>query len=135
MKKILNFLATDGAFVFEEHDCRLVDSEYIPAFGGTGSITLRNEFIALRFCLDRDRLTMEVKAANDVSPYSWFSLDIIRQVLTGEIVPTTTLTSDNVVFIRSNFLKIQDLFKQGCRFDTEKRCREFEAQRSKRLFG
>ncbi len=40
MKRILNYLATAGSFLYEEHEFVIFDSEYIDSFGGTGFVTL-----------------------------------------------------------------------------------------------
>lgn len=135
MTKILLFLATDGAFTFEECNCHIIASKYVHAFGGTGSVTLQNDVLELNFWLDRDRLFMDVRAINDKSQYSWISFDILKEVLTGEVASIAEMNEENTAFVKANFPKIQELFRMENRRNTEARCRELKKQRAKRLFG
>ncbi|WP_013627139.1 hypothetical protein [Rubinisphaera brasiliensis] len=135
MRKILQFLAIEGAFLYEKFDCRIVDSEYVASFGGTGSVTLTNDIIVLKFWLDRDRLFMDVRAASSQSKNAWFSLDIIKQLLTGEVTDKARMDDENVEFLQERFGKIQDCFTEQKLAITESACKKLESQRSKRLFG
>ena len=135
MRRILQFLATDGAFLYEEKECHIVDSEYVATFGGTGSVILRNDVVELKFWLERDRLFMDVRAVSSQSNNSWFSMDIVRQLLTGEVTDKAKLDPENVEFLKEHFERIQDCFTKSKLPATESACRKFENQRSKRLFG
>jgi hypothetical protein len=135
VKKVVEFLATDGAFLYEEHGCRIVDSEFIATFGGTGSITLCNDVIELRLWLERDRLFMDVRALGRKSQRSWHSLGIVRQLLTGKIGGEVLWDRANVDFLREHFDMLMDRFSKSNLDETESKCRELERQRAKRLFG
>lgn len=135
MRKILQFLATDGAFLYEEFDCRIVDSEYVASFGGTGSVKLTNDIVELKFWLDRDRLFMDFRGTSSQSKNSWFSMDIIRQLLTGEVTDKALMDHENVKFLQEHFERIQDCFTTQKLATTESTCTKLESQRSKRLFG
>ena len=135
MKKILNFLAVDGAFLYEDCSCRIADSEFIPTFGGTGSITLRNDFLELKLWLDRDILFMDVRGVSSTDPASWFSVDILRQMLTGQVTDKAAMDHDNLSFLRARFADLQTRFDEKNLSATEESCRKLEIERSKRLFG
>lgn len=135
MQKILEFLAKDGAFLYIKHDCRIVDSEYVATFGGTGSVTLRNDIIEVRFELERDRLFMHMRAAGRRSLRPWFSMDILRQLLTGTAADKEIMNHKNVAFLRKNFDGLQRLFSKPNLEATESAGKELQRQRAKRLFG
>ena len=135
MRRILQFWATDGAFLYEEKECHIVDSEYVATFGGTGSVTLRNDVLELKFWLDRDRLFMDVRAVSSQSKNSWFSMDIVRQLLTGEVTDKAQMDHGNAEFLKQHFGWIQGCFVESKLPATESTCRMLENQRSKRLFG
>jgi len=135
MRNILKILATDGAFLYEEHHCRIVDSEYIATFGGTGSVTLRNDVVEVKFWLDRDRLFMDLRAIDRKSPESWFSIDILKQLITGEISDKAEMDQENVDFLRAKFAELQTRFASPNVPSTEEACTKMEDQRARRLFG
>lgn len=135
MRQILEFLATEGAFLYEEWGCRVVNSEYVPTFGGTGSVTLTNDIVELNFWLERDRLFMDLRGVASQSKNAWFSTDIIRQFLTGEVMDRARMDHGNVDFLRTNFERIQDCFTKSQLATTELACKNLERQRAKRLFG
>ena len=135
MRKILNFLATDGTFLYEEHHCRIVDSEYIATFGGTGSVTLRDDVVEVRFWLDRDRLFMDLRAINRNSPQAWYSIDILKQLISGEISDKAEMDQENIDFLKAKFPELHTRFASQNVTTTEEACTKMEEQRAKRLFG
>lgn len=134
MKKILCFLAKDGSFLYEKEGFRIVDSAYIPTFGGTGFVILSDGVIDLRLELDRDRLLLDVRACRRASRNSWFGLDVVRQLLTGQ-TGSALLDRDNVAFLRAHLAELRLRFAEGSLVATEAALRQLEKQRSKRLFG
>jgi hypothetical protein len=135
MRKILMFLATDGAFLYENHHCSIVASEYVSTFGGTGSVTLCNDVVELKFWLDRDRLCMQLRASDSKSAKSWFSIDILRQLVTDQIIGTSEMDEENLDFLRAKFSDLQALFDSSNVSATEAACRKLKQQRTKRMFG
>jgi hypothetical protein len=135
MKRILEFLSREGAFLYESLDFSLCASEYSPLFGGTGSVILKNDFIEIKLWLDRDKLFADLRALGEKGKYSWISLGIIRELLESRIPDSTTLDVDNSNFLRSQFPRILKLFDRESVLATKSRCIELEKQRSKRIFG
>ncbi len=151
MKAILNYLATDGYFLFSEGKCRIVDSTYCPGFGGTGTITLQNELLRLIFQQERDNLLLDfqsVKHKLGLSKGS-FSFGLIRQLITGEIdkefQPVIIDPHGNWMrlesykggsdFLQHHFQTIQSLFDNFDLVSTEAALKTLEKKRVKRLFG
>lgn len=134
MKQILMFLACDGAFLYEEHGFRIVDSEYISAFGGPGSVVLSNDTLEIRLYLDRDRQSVDFRGKRRKSFQAWFAIDVVRQLVTGEI-DKGLLDAENIAFLRQNVVKLQQLFGKASLAATEKALRKLEKERSRRLFG
>lgn len=134
MKKILEFLAGDGAFFYEEEGFRIVDSEYIPTFGGTGSLVLSNGAVDLRLHLDRDRLMLDFRATSHKSRLAWFSLDVVRQLLTGE-PDKGFLEGENISFVKRHIKEVMMRLDKASLASTEAALRQLEKDRAKRLFG
>ena len=134
MRRILEFLAKEGSFLYEDAGFSIVASEYLPSFGGTGSVTLSDTVIELRLHLDRDRLMLDFRGSSRKSPQEWFSVDVVRQLLTAE-TDMGFLDAGNVEFLRSRIVELRQRFSQSQLVSTEAALRQLEKQRSKRLFG
>lgn len=127
MKKILRFLTSDGSFLYEEERFRIVDSAYVPNFGGTGHVILSDGVIDLRLELDRDRLLLDVRACRRASRNSWFGLDVVRQLLIGQTA-STLLDRDNVAFLRAHLAELRRRFAKELLVATEAALRQLEKQ-------
>lgn len=132
MKRILAFLASDGAFLYEDYGCSIVQSEYVDSFGGTGSVTLCSDPIELRLWLERDRLFLDVRG---IGRSQWFSMDIIYELLTGEVSKTGEMNELNTECLRDHFDELRNKFVPAEVELTEKQCGKLERKRAKELFG
>jgi hypothetical protein len=135
MRRILQFLAADGSFLYEQHGFRIIDSKYSNEFGGTGSVTLSNDIVEVRLWLERHLLFMDMRAAGRRSARPWFSTDILRQMLMGQINDKSVMDEENVDFLRANSSEQQARFDRDHVSATEAACKELKNQRAKRLFG
>jgi hypothetical protein len=135
MRQILSFLATEGSFLYETYRFHIIDSVFVPSFGGTGSVTLRNEVLELKFWLERDRLFMDLRSVNSTSSNAWFSTDILKQLLCGEICDKSLMDQANVAFLKENLPELQSRFAVSKAAATEATCHDLEKRRTKRLFG
>jgi hypothetical protein len=133
VKRILAVLAQEGAPLYERLGFRIVDSEFIPTFGGTGSVTLCKDVVKLRLWLDRDRLFIDLGDARDRGKLSWYSLDIVSELLLG--TNGNTSGDDDLSFVIQNFAAIQERFSPAKSEETKAACELLETARSKRLFG
>ena len=132
MKRILNYLATAGSFLYEENGCVISDSEYVESFGGTGSVTLRNDSIELKFWLERDRLFMDIRG---VARKKWCSMDILTELFTGQSSETAEMNQYNSQFLKERFAGILNRFSCSEIELTESECDRLEKKRAKEMFG
>lgn len=132
MKRILNYLATNGAFLYEDDGCIITHSEYIDSFGGTGSVTLCGDSIQLRLWLERDRLFLDVRG---IDRAKWFSMDIITELLSGRVPETGEMNEQNTTLLREQFAQIEQRFSPTEIELTEKECCRLEKKRAKEMFG
>ena len=130
MRKILTYLATDGAFLYAELGAVIVNSEYIEMFGGMGSITLRSDPIDIKLDLDRDIIFPDVRA---VGRKEWFSFDLISELLTGVVSNSADMES-NEQFFRENFSHLKSKFSALEVDATERHCNKLKQNRLNRRF-
>jgi hypothetical protein len=134
VKKILEYLADGGSFLYEKFGCRISDSKYDGAFGGTGSVTLKNDVVEIRLWLDRDLLMVDMRGLSRRRAESWYSIDIVKELLIGQAQETAVLNDENAVFFRTHFSDILKCFSSAHLASTESKCNELEKRRSERLF-
>ncbi len=132
MKRILNYLATAGSFLYEEYGCVISDSEYVDSFGGTGSVTLVNDNIELKFWLDRDRIFIDIRG---VARKKWYSMDILVALFTGQLPETAEMNECNTKFLNEHFSGIQNKFSSSEIEPTEYECDRLKKKRTKEMFG
>lgn len=132
MKRILAFLASDGAFLYEDYGCVIVQSEYVDSFGGTGSVTLRTDPIELRLWLERDRLFLDVRG---IGRSKWFSMDIIYELLTGRASETGEMNNLNTECLRDHFDELRNRFVPAEVDVTEKHCGKLEKNALRSCLG
>jgi hypothetical protein len=135
MDEILQFLLIHASFLYKEFGFRFVDSRVSSSFGGDAWLVLANETIRFRLVRDRGQLFGDFQEATSNSNAEWFSIDIVRQHLTGESQLFSELDSNNADFLRNRLSDIQQLFKQEVLSDTKKSLHKLEAKRAKQLFG
>lgn len=113
---------------------RFTDSRCDKTFGGNAYIILSNETIEVRFVRDREQLFLDFRATGHRRTRSWYSMDVVRQLLTGEI-GRSEMDEENATFLKSRFPEIQERFAKPRIAETEANLKAFEAARAKRLFG
>jgi len=91
--------------------------------------------IRLLFELDRGYLNLEFQSVRDPDPRSRHSLDMVRQVLTGEFRDCDTLDEENLAFLRSRLNDIVSVLSPARYEATLARLTECEEARADRLFG
>lgn len=83
MVQILLYLATHCAFLFRPGSFRFVDSRVDESFGGDAMVVLVSSTTRLRFTRDRAQLLMTFQPITG-KPAEWFSLGLLRGLLTGD---------------------------------------------------
>jgi len=135
MDEILEFLLKHGSFLYKEKGCKFVDSRCSNSFGGDALLVLASDKIRFRLVRDRSQLFADFQEVDPLSDDEWFSIDIVRKHLTGELEYQSEMTPENAKFVRENFEEIESLFDPTCLTVTRKQLHKLEAERAKKLFG
>lgn len=78
---------------------------------------------------------MDLRAAGRKSQQSWFSTDILKQLISGGISDKAEMDQDSIAFLKANITELQSRFAQSNAKETKAVCRDLEKQRSQRLFS
>ncbi len=132
MNELLTYLVSRLSFLYNEYDARFVDSR---VRGPDAMLVLETGNLRLRLVRDRSQLFVDFQSAENPREDYWFSFDMIRQLLTDEIVDSAEMDDEKAEFIYDHFSTIADAFSASKRNETEKKLRVYEHARAKRLFG
>ena len=132
MNELLTYLVTRLSFLYNDYGARFVDSQ---VQGPHAVIVLEAGPLRLRLVRDRDQIFVDFQSAENSSEDEWFSFDVIRQLLTGEVVDSAQMDDDKARFIQDHFQEIVETFQPTRRNETERTLHEYERARAKRLFG
>jgi len=132
MNELLTYLVTRLSFLYNDYGARFVDSQ---VSGPHALLVLQAGELRLRLVRDRSQLFVDFQGREKPSDDDWFSFDIIRQLLTGDIADSAEMDDEKVQFIHDNFSVIVDAFSPGKREETEKKLHKYEHERAERLFG
>jgi len=97
-------------------------------------LVLEHEDLRLKFVRDRGQIFLDFQPTSKKSKRDWFSIDIVKQLVTGKIEPSAELDSEKAEFLKNNLDKIEQLFSTANMESTIKNLRELERARAKRLF-
>jgi hypothetical protein len=130
MTAILEFLVAHLAFLYAPGRYRFVDSGSVESFGNA-YLDLESDAMRLRMIRDRSQLFLDFAPldGND-----WFSLDVVRRLLTGERQESSELSPDYAAFLEREIGEIERRFRDE-RDETVRALKELERVRAKELFG
>lgn len=131
MKRILQLLASDCAFLYESCGMKIIDSEYLDEFGGNGSVVLADTVMQFRIWLDRNSLFLDIRKA--LGKHKWWSFDLVRQCITRKPDDDCKLNGKNIEFIRVQFDALRQLFADKQYDITKSLCEQYRHDRSLRL--
>lgn len=135
MAQILLFLAKHCAFLFQPRSFRFVDSRVDESFGGDAMVVLESPATRLRFTWDRSQLLMTLQPKSG-KPTEWFSLGLLRGVLTGDRGGSEVLNEAWAIFLQASLKELDDQFSDPRRTDAfVKKLRIQGKLRAKELFG
>ncbi len=136
LKDLLSFIASQCTFLFLDNRFRLVDS-YVEAssFDGNCAVFLQSASIRMQFIRDRCQNSLDFWAASDEHEGEWYSIDIVRQAITGEKACTGLMDAENTRFLRQNIDAVEKLFAADALPTTIPRLKRLEVLRANRLFG
>jgi len=135
MVQILLYLATHCAFLFRPGGFRFVDSRVDESFGGDAMVVLESSTTRLRFTRDRAQLLMTFQPITG-KPMDWFSLGLLRGVLTGDRGGSEVLDEGWADFLRSSLGELEARFSEPERADDLIKALKTQGKlRAKQLFG
>ncbi|TFG03277.1 MAG: hypothetical protein EU542_02875 [Promethearchaeota archaeon] len=132
MEEILRFIEKHCFFLYSSHTFQIVESDSSESFGNA-LVILEDEDLRLQFVKDRDQLFLDFQPTNYKK--EWFSIDIVKQLVSGDIEPSSEIDSEKAEFLKFHLDKIKELFSPTKFKNTLKKLKELERARAKRLFG
>ncbi len=132
MNQLLELLIAHFSFLYDEYECRFVDSQ---VYGPNAVLVLESEHLRLRFVRDRGQIFADFQHKRRKLSNRWYSFGVVRQLITGDVGGSEEIDSEKAGYIRENFLKIKDAFSPERLAGTERDLTNFEHERGERLFG
>lgn len=137
MDEILKFLLTRYSFLYNKYKFKFIDSEVSESFGNA-YLTLTSGGINICFVRDKGQIFLEFQSKfvkNPKSPYSWYSIDLIKQLITHETECSSLMDENNAKFLENNIETIFKLFSTSRLKETLKELNKLAKIRSEKLFG
>jgi hypothetical protein len=78
---------------------------------------------------------MDFQGLEETRDGKWFSLDVVRHLITGERQETAELVAEQIEFLQELFSQIEERFTGSRYADTAARLKELERVRAKELFS
>lgn len=133
MEDILRYLMKNCSFLYSPNQFRFVDSGSSESFGNA-FLVLEHDDLRLQFVKDRGQIFLDFQPKSKKNKSNWFSIDIVKQLITGKIEPSAEMDSEKAEFLKTNLDKIEKLFSTANMENTIKKLRQLERERAKRLF-
>ena len=135
MDEILEFLIKYCSEAYKKYVFKFTDSEVSSSFGGNAYIMLENDDLKLRFINDRGQLMLDFYSKFDKKRDNWYSIDLIRQLISGENKYYALLDENNGKFIQNNLREILVIFKKDAVEQTIAKLNLLRKKRAKEIFG
>jgi len=135
MDEILRFLLSNLNFIYNDYGFKFIDSMSSKSFGGDGYITLQSDQMEIRILSDRNQMFLDFRSLKFDKKNDWHSIDVIRQLITGNVFDNAVLDEKTASDIKDNFSDICGLFASSEVNETVSKLKKLEFERSKRLFG
>ena len=132
MTKLLQFIITHFAYLYEELGCRFADSQ---VHGPNAVLVFEVDEVRLRLVRDRSQTFVDFQNKCRGSKNRWFSFGVVRQLLTGHVGGSEELDAEKAKYIYEHFDEIKNIFANANASETEKALKKLERERGKRLFG
>lgn len=133
MEEFRQLIKKKCAFLFSANQFQIIDSSSSESFGNAFLILERGD-LRLQFIKDRDQIFLDFQPSSRKGKLNWYSIDIVKQMITGEIETSAEIISRNIEFLKNNLDKIEQLFSKTYVEDTIKKLKKLERERAKRLF-
>lgn len=137
MDEILQFLITHCSFLYREYGLKFVDSEASGAFGGNAYLVLASDDLYVRMIRDRGQFLLDFQSRLKLKrkPRWWYTVDLVRQLVTREEGYSSTLDHQNVEFLRRHFPEILERFSPSRYEETRAELEKLAKVRSERVSG
>ena len=136
MDEILEFLLKHASFLYRDHKFRFADSAISDSFGDAVLVMESPDF-NLRFCRDRGRLHLEFQSnalpRDDAD--SWYSIELVRYVITKEDQFRGILDQDNAMFLQAHYNDIRNMFSEKQIYETVDKLKHAKHIRAKHIFA
>jgi hypothetical protein len=133
MEEILQYLKKHCSFLYSPYKFQIVESQSSESFGNA-LVILEDEDLSLQFVKDRDQLFLDFQPTSKKHKKEWFSIDIVKQLITGNIEPSAEMDSEKIEFLKTHLDEIKRLFARNILENTIRKLKELERARAKRLF-
>jgi len=136
MDDILEFLLKHASFLYREHKFRFADSAVSDSFGDA-MLLMESPDFNLRFCRDRGRLHLEFQsnAMSRDDADSWYSIELVRYVITKEDQFHGILDQDGAMFLQAHYKDIREIFSEEQMPETAGKLKRAKRVRAKRIFA
>ena len=133
MEEFIQYVKKHFSFLFSPYQFRIIESQSSESFGNA-LVILEYEDLLLKIVKDRDQIFLDFQPASNKSKLNWFSIDIVKQMITGKIEQTAEMNPRNIEFLKDNLDQIKQLFSKENTLDTIKVLKKLERELAKRLF-
>jgi len=133
MEEILRYLMKHCSFLYSPNKFRFVDSDSSDSFGNA-LLVLEHQDLRLQFIRDRGQLFLDFQPRSINNKREWFSIDNVKQLVTGKIEPSAEMDSEKAEFLKIHLDEIEQLFSTTNVQSTIKKLKVLERERAKRLF-
>jgi hypothetical protein len=86
-------------------------------------VTVASDALRLRFVRDRGQLMLDLQGPGPADAKDWYSVDLLRRLLTGQRQESAVLDATCAAFLREHLAEIESLFSTD-RADTRSRLKE-----------
>lgn len=135
MTEILRYVIEYCPFVYEAGRYRFVDSKVPPSFGRDAFLVLASDRLRLRFVRDRAQLFLDLQGAKQANKDEWYSIDLIRRLITEDRLASAELDGAYAAFLRAHLEEVEGLFSEERLPETRRSLQQLARQRARDLFG
>ena len=133
MEEFIQYVKKHFSYLFSPYSFRIIESQSSESFGNA-LIILEYEDLLLKIVKDRDQIFLDFQPASKKGKLNWFSIDIVKQMITGKIEPSAEMNPKNTEFLKNNLDKITQIFSKESTPNTIQELKKLERERAKRLF-
>lgn len=135
MNEILTYMLRYCSFLWVEGGYRFADSNTTSSFGNA-YVVVSSPTLRMRFVRDRGQLFLDFQEAYASEKSPWYSIDLVRRLLTGARQTTAELSEDYAIFLQASLREIEERFSnEKALSETKRQLEDLKRMRAKELFG